>query len=186
MQILGNVFYVFEWVVPCHLLNKNTLGEYIFVRKYFQGTYFCKLCLKNCKFRRRYFRDLRPKVNLAVTLMFIKHYLTLFWQFAWLDLIFQKRHFLALSQKYILLKIFSTKISCNIYNIYNRNLRNDARSMLRERERERERNRIGATILATFLINIFCLVFYVNIQPSCSKTKIEYFNIKIRLLFRET
>ena len=141
MQILGNVFYVFEWVVPCHLLNKNTLGEYIFVRKYFQGTYFCKLCLKNCKFRRRYFRDLRPKVNLAVTLMFIKHYLTLFWQFAWLDLIFQKRHFLALSQKYILLKIFSTKISCNIYNIYNRNLRNDARSMLREREREREREK---------------------------------------------
>ena len=57
----------------------------------------------------------------------------------------------------------------------------------RERDREREReNGVGATILATFLINIFFLVFYVNIQPSCSKTKVEYFNIKIRLLFRET
>ena len=48
-----------------------------------------------------------------------------------------------------------------------------------ERERERE-------ILATFHINILFLVFYVNIQPSCSKTKREYFNIKIRLLIRET
>ena len=50
-----------------------------------------------------------------------------------------------------------------------------------ERERERERE-----ILATFHINILFLVFYVNIQPSCSKTKREYFNIKIRLLIRET
>ena len=50
----------------------------------------------------------------------------------------------------------------------------------------KKKNRIGATILATFLINIFFLVFYVNIQPSFSKTRIEYFNIKIRLLFRET
>ena len=57
----------------------------------------------------------------------------------------------------------------------------------REREkREGERNFVGATILATFLINIFFLVFHVNIQPSCSKIRMEYFNIKIRLLFRET
>ena len=46
--------------------------------------------------------------------------------------------------------------------------------------------RVGVTILATFLINIFFLVFYVNIQPSCPKTRMEYFNIKIRLLIRET
>ena len=52
-----------------------------------------------------------------------------------------------------------------------------------ERERERE-NRVGATVLATFLINIFFLVFYVNIQPSFSKTRTECFNIKVRL--RET
>ena len=46
--------------------------------------------------------------------------------------------------------------------------------------------RVGVTILATFLINIFFLVFNVNIQPSCPKTRMEYFNIKIRLLIRET
>ena len=99
-------------------------------------------------------------------------------------------------------------MSYNIYNIYNRHLRNDAQSIFREREtethtqrethterdthrethrereqRERERER---EILATFHINILFLVFYVNIQPSCSKTKREYFNIKIRLLIRET
>ena len=56
----------------------------------------------------------------------------------------------------------------------------------REREREREKNRVGTTTLATFLINIFFLVFCVNIQPSFSKTRIECFNIKIRILFRET
>ena len=83
-------------------------------------------------------------------------------------------------QKYVLVKISPTKMS---YNIYNRNLRNDARSMFRERCRK---NRVGATSLATFLINIFFLVFYVNIQPFCSKTGMKYFNIKIRLLFRET
>ena len=49
--------------------------------------------------------------------------------------------------------------------------------LLRERE-----NRIGAMIVVTFLINIF----FLNIQPSFSKTRKEYFNIKIRLLFRET
>ena len=73
------------------------------------------------------------------------------------------------------------KISC-IYNIYNRNLRNDAQSMFREGDK----NRVGATVLATFLINIFFLVFYINIKTSFSKTRIEYFNRKIRLLFRET
>ena len=54
-----------------------------------------------------------------------------------------------------------------------------------EIEREKK-NMVGATILAIFLINILFLVFYVNIQPSCSKTGMKYFNIKIRLLFRET
>ena len=53
-------------------------------------------------------------------------------------------------------------------------------------EKERVGVREGVTILATFLINTFFLVFYVNIQPSCPKTRIEYFNIKIRLLIRET
>ena len=65
------------------------------------------------------------------------------------------------------------------------------RCLERERERDRDRDRergvrVGVTILATFLINIFFLVFYVNIQPSCPKTRMEYFNIKIRLLIRET
>ena len=49
----------------------------------------------------------------------------------------------------------------------------------KEREREREK------ILATFLIKIFFLVFYVNSQSPCSKTRMEYFNIKIRQLIRE-
>ena len=53
-------------------------------------------------------------------------------------------------------------------------------------EKERIDVRVGVTILATFLINIFFLVFCVNIQPSCPKTRVEYFNIKIRLLIRET
>ena len=52
-------------------------------------------------------------------------------------------------------------------------------------EREKK-NRVKATILASFLINIFFLVFYVNIEPSCSKIRMEYFKIKVRLLFRET
>ena len=49
-----------------------------------------------------------------------------------------------------------------------------------------EKERVGVTILATFLINIFFLVFYVNIQPSCPKTRMEYVNIKITPLIRET
>ena len=53
-------------------------------------------------------------------------------------------------------------------------------------EKERVGVRVGVTILATFLINIFFLVFYLKNQPSCPKTRIEYFNIKIRLLIRET
>ena len=46
-------------------------------------------------------------------------------------------------------------------------------------KRERKKNKVGTMILAIFLINIFFLVFYVNIQPSCSKTRIEYFNMKL-------
>ena len=53
-------------------------------------------------------------------------------------------------------------------------------------EKERVGVRVGVTILATFLVNIFFLVFYVNIQRSCPETRMEYFNIKIRLLIRET
>ena len=33
------------------------------MRKYFQGTYFCELCLKNCKFHGRYFRNKNQKFN---------------------------------------------------------------------------------------------------------------------------
>ena len=73
-------------------------------------------------------------------------------------------------------------MSHNIYNIYNSYLRNNVRSMFREGEK----SRAGTTILATFVAIIFFLVFYVNIQPSCSKTRMEYFNIKIRLLVRGT
>ena len=75
------------------------------------------------------------------------------------------------------------------------------RCLQRERERERERDRDRETDRqtqtdrqterqterqATFLISSFFLVFYVNIQPSCPKTRMEYFNIKVRLLIRET
>ena len=60
------------------------------------------------------------------------------------------------------------------------------RDTQRETHTERERVEREREILATFHINILFLVFYVNIQPSCSKTKREYFNIKIRLLIRET
>ena len=52
---------------------------------------------------------------------------------------FQKIHFRELAtklQKHVLVKTSFAKISYNIYNIYNRNLRNDAQSMFRERERE--------------------------------------------------
>ena len=46
----------------------------------------------------------------------------------------------------------------------------------------REKSRLGVTILATFLINIFLIVFSVNTQPSCSETRMEYFKIRLRLL----
>ena len=91
-------------------------------------------------------------------LMAIKLYWILFWQCSCLNLIFWKRHFQELAtklQKHVLVKISSTKMSYNIYNIYNRHLRDDARSIFRERQREREREKI----LATFQINILFLVF---------------------------
>ena len=97
------------------------------MRKYFQRFYVCELSLENCKFHGRCF------VN---TNQIMKRYLTLFWQCSCLDLIFPKRHFRKLakkSQKHLLVKISSTKVS---YNIYNRNLRNDARSMFKVREIE--------------------------------------------------
>ena len=62
-----------------------------------------------------------------------------------------------------------------IFNIYNRYLRNDTQSMFSKREK----SRIGTTVLATFLINVFFLVSYVNIQPSCSETRMEYCNVKL-------
>ena len=44
--------------------------------------------------------------------------------------------------------------------------------------RETEKSRVGTTILAIFLIIIFFFVFCVNIPPSCSKTRMEYFQHK--------
>ena len=93
-------------------------------------------------------------------LMAIKLYWILFWQCSCLNLIFWKRHFQESAtklQKHVLVKISSTKMSYNIYNIYNRHLRDDARSIFRERQRDRERER--EKILATFQINILFLVF---------------------------
>ena len=42
--------------------------------------------------------------------------------------------------KLVLVKISSTKISYNIYNIYNRNLRNDAQCLERDREKKGKGN----------------------------------------------
>ena len=111
--------------------------------------------------QKTFWRFKTQKFNLVLVLMSIKRSLTLFWQCSCLDLIFRRRHFRKLSvisQNHVLVKISSTKISYGICNIYNRYLRNDGQSMFRER--------VGVTILATFLINIFFLLFYVNIQPS--------------------
>ena len=69
------------------------------------------------------------------------------------------------------------KLSCNIY-IYDK--------YLREREREREREKQGRGNDSCHFCDQYFLDFYVNIQPCCSKTRIGYFNIKIRLLIRET
>ena len=49
-----------------------------------------------------------------------------------------------------------------------------------------KKSKVVKMILATFLINIFSIVFYVKVQPSCSKTRMEYFNIKIGLFIWET
>ena len=56
MRISGNVFDGFGEYF-------NTLGEYIFMRKYFQGTYFCNLGLENYKFQGRYYVNTNQKFN---------------------------------------------------------------------------------------------------------------------------
>ena len=53
----------------------------------------------------------------------------------------------------------------SIYNIYNMCLRNDAQSMFRETGKNQGKSNNSCH----FLINIFFLIFYVNIQPCCSK-----------------
>ena len=40
----------------------NTSGKYIFMRKYFQGTYFWKFGLEDCKFHRRYYNYYKLKL----------------------------------------------------------------------------------------------------------------------------
>ena len=75
--------------------------------------------------------------NLAVILMSIKCSLTLFWKCSCLNLYFRKQHFQKLavkSQNHVLVEISSTKMSYGIYNIHNRDLRNDGQSMFTERE----------------------------------------------------
>ena len=57
----------------------------------------------------------------------------------------------------------------NRYLIHDTQLKKERKRKRQERERGRERSRVGATILATFLIKTM-----------------EYFNIKLRLLIRET
>ena len=53
--------------------------------------------------------------------------------------------------------------------------------------REKEGRGKGRSNNFCHFSDIFFLVFfYVNIQPSCPKTRMEYVNIKIRLLIRET
>ena len=64
-------------------------------------------------------------------------------------------------------------------------LRNDAQLVFRETEKKEQRFN-EQQILAFFLISIFSIVFYVNIQPSGSKIRMEYFNIRIILLIRDT
>ena len=56
-------------------------------------------------------------------------------------------------------------------------------SVFREREKEKQGRGNDS---CHFSDQYFLIVFYVNIQPSCSKTRMEYFNIKVRLLVRET
>ena len=117
------------------------------------------------------------KVNLAVVFTFIKLYLTLLWQCFFLNSIFPQRHFRKYHtklQKHVLVKISFTKIS---YNIYNRKLRNESK---------RERKKRGRGNNSCHFSDQYFLVFYVNIRPTCSKTRTEYFNIKIRLLLSET
>ena len=151
--------------------------------------------LENYNFHGRYYVNTNQKFNftdifassdqgvdLAVVLRSIKHYLTLFCQYSSLNLIFRKRYFenwpkscknmflwKFIPQKYLIIFILYLIGTCE---------------MTRDQCLEGEKSRVGATILATFLIIIFFLVFY--IQPSYSKTRMEYFNIKIRLLIRET
>ena len=64
-------------------------------------------------------------------------------------------------------------------------LRNDAQLVFRETEKKEQRFK-EQQIFAFFLISIFSIVFYVNIQPSGSKIRMEYFNIRIILLIRDT
>ena len=63
-------------------------------------------------------------------------------------------------------------------------LRNDAQLVFRETEKKEQRFK-EQQIFAFFLISIFSIVFYVNIQPSGSKIRTEYFNIRIILLIRD-
>ena len=50
----------------------NTLEEYIFVKKYFQGTYFCEMGLENCKFHGSYFGNTNHKFNFTEQKIFLR------------------------------------------------------------------------------------------------------------------
>ena len=49
-----------------------------------------------------------------------------------------------------------------------------------DREREREREKQGRRSSSRHFSDQYFPVFYVNIRPSFSKTRIDYFNIKTR------
>ena len=113
------------------------------------------------------FLQFKTKSLIWPLLMAIKLYWILFWQCSCPNLIFRKRHFQELatkSQKHVLVKISSTKMSYNIYNIYNRHLRNDARSIFRERETEthtqRERHTERESRERERFLQLFTSIFY--------------------------
>ena len=139
---------IFSWEnISRELIFANWVSE---IANFTEGILW--IPIRNLILLKVFSRFKTQKVNLAIILMSIKqNFLP--------QLNFPEETFSRIGQlqKHVLVKISYTKISYNIYNIYNRYLRNIAPSMFRERERERKK------ILATFLINIFFLVFYVNI-----------------------
>ena len=68
-HVTFSMFLTIRTLPICQM--NNTLGEYIFVRKYFQGTYFCKLGLENCKLDGSYFVNTNQKFNFTEDILAI-------------------------------------------------------------------------------------------------------------------